>query len=447
MVAGRGARVGSGGSGGAWPRRQAACRQAAEQKRCRPTGTNARPQRGQPIDTISLRHGLSTIPGLRSSGLGPPLPQLIRERPLAELVQPFAFGAVRPHDPALQAAGFLVGLDPTASDPVLECAFREPEGLPQFSAPPFIRAQLSPRAGPRVCPTELQPPTQVMHRLYSEGPAPRWPVPGRVQALGDARGRQALVGPAPNPLADVRIRTQVAVVPNGPDHSPRRRAAPDPADGYLHPLALPLGDDHHGVHDLADQLLAVSGGGGRRRPQGRDVGRQLADRRALGLGERPRLLLPETMVGLFELLLRQELCFPLLLQGARHQAVLRFDRIILAAGALGFVGGPFAPLLPQPHQFRTLVFQPFRRGERQLQSRRLQRRQDVLAHEGIERRGGYLLAVRRPVVARVPRAHIGGAGSRPLVAHDHARATPPAAYQAGQQRPPTAHRAAALGPR
>lgn len=45
-VAGRGVRAGSGGTGGGWRCRQAAWRQAAEQKRCRPTERKACPQRG-----------------------------------------------------------------------------------------------------------------------------------------------------------------------------------------------------------------------------------------------------------------------------------------------------------------------------------------------------------------------------------------------------------------
>src|SRR5438045_6472317 len=219
-VAGRGVWVGRGGRGAAWPRRQAAWRQAAEQKRCRPTGTNARPQRGQLIVTLSLRYGLSTIPGLRSSGLGPPAAQLVRDGPLAQVAEPFALGAVRPHDPAAQARGFLPGLGPAAADPVLQGALREPEDLAQLGAPPFVRAQLGARAGPGPRPRELQPPAQVTDRLHPEGAAPGGPVPGRVQALGDARGRQALLGPGPHPLTDRRVRTQVAGVPNRPNDGP-----------------------------------------------------------------------------------------------------------------------------------------------------------------------------------------------------------------------------------
>src|SRR5216684_2929718 len=200
MVAGRGARVGSGGSGGAWPRRQAAWRQAAEQKRCRPTGTNVRPQRGQGIVTLSLRYGLSTISGLRPSGLGPPAPQLVREGSLAEGPEPFALGAIRPHDPAPQARGFLPGLDLAAPDPVLERALREPEHLAQLGAPPFVRAQRGARAGPWPHCREPQPPAQVMDRLRPKGAATGGAIPGRVQPLGDARGRQALLGPGPHLL-------------------------------------------------------------------------------------------------------------------------------------------------------------------------------------------------------------------------------------------------------
>src|SRR5712692_6182345 len=156
-VAGRGVRVGRGGRGEAWPRRQAAWRQAAEQKRCRPTGTNARPQRGQGIVTLSLRYGLSTISGLRPSGLGPPAPQLVREGPLAEVAEPFALSAVRPHDPAAQACGFLPGLHPAAPDPVLEGTLRQPELLAQLGAPPFVRAQRGARAGPWPHCSEPQP--------------------------------------------------------------------------------------------------------------------------------------------------------------------------------------------------------------------------------------------------------------------------------------------------
>ena len=144
------------------------------------------------------------------------------------------------------------------------------------------------------------------------------------------------------------------------------------------------------------------------------------------------MLLQKAMIGLFELLLRHELCFPLALQRARHQAVLGLDRVILATGPRGFVGGALPSLLPDCEQVGPLLLQPLRDGERQLQGGRFQRRQHLPTHERIHGLGGHLLTVRRSVVAGVPRAHVGGAGSGTLVPDDHAGAAPATAHQAGE---------------
>src|SRR5438445_13835247 len=78
MVAGRGARGGTRTTGAVgWRRRQAACRQASEQKRRRPAGWKWWPQIGQAVVTPSLRGGVSGMAALALALLQRP-PEAVR---------------------------------------------------------------------------------------------------------------------------------------------------------------------------------------------------------------------------------------------------------------------------------------------------------------------------------------------------------------------------------
>src|SRR6266508_771486 len=104
LVAG-GKRGGTAGGGTGWRRRHAAWRQAAVQKRRRPTGRKPRPQTGQAVVWLSLRDGAAAS-GLATGALLslPPLqrpPEAVRLRAGLDDV-----GAVRgPVQQRLTAAG------------------------------------------------------------------------------------------------------------------------------------------------------------------------------------------------------------------------------------------------------------------------------------------------------------------------------------------------------
>lgn len=69
-------------------------------------------------------------------------------------------------------------------------------------------------------------------------------------------------------------------------------------------------------------------------PQGGDVGCQFSDGLALCLGQVRWLAMRESIIILQDLLNLAEGLFPMTLQCMRHEPVFRFDRVILAFGAL-----------------------------------------------------------------------------------------------------------------
>src|SRR5690349_16053566 len=98
------------------------------------------------------------------------------------------------------------------------------------------------------------------------------------------------------------------------------------------------------------------------------------------------------MVLLLKLLLSYQLLFPGTFQRPGDEPMLRLNRVTLACGSLDFIGSSFSPLLPELLQLSSLLLYPLGRGERQLQSGRLQSGEDLLAHKGIEARTGQVLA-------------------------------------------------------
>ena len=72
------------------------------------------------------------------------------------------------------------------------------------------------------------------------------------------------------------------------------------------------------------------------------------------------------MILLLQLVLSEQLLFPGALQRPGHEPMLRLDRMDLSSGPLDFVGGSFAPLLPEPVQFSPFLFQPLSSAQRQL---------------------------------------------------------------------------------
>jgi hypothetical protein len=139
--------------------------------------------------------------------------------------------------------------------------------------------------------------------------------------------------------------------------------------------------------------------------------------------------------------------FPLALELAGHQPVLRLGQLILAPGPLAGEVRAFQPLPPDPVHLGPAGLDLRRGGDRQLECGRCQRRQhlgdDVLIEEG----RGHLLATRLAVIvvtalAAVPPGHPFPAG---LVVHLQAVTADPAEHQAPQQRRAVARRALALG--
>jgi hypothetical protein len=73
------------------------------------------------------------------------------------------------------------------------------------------------------------------------------------------------------------------------------------------------------------------------------------------------------MILLLKLRLCNQLLFPGTFQCPGHESMLRFDGMDLSSGPLDFVGGSFAPLLPEPIQLGPFLLHPLSSSERQLQ--------------------------------------------------------------------------------
>lgn len=129
-----------------------------------------------------------------------------------------------------------------------------------------------------------------------------------------------------------------------------------PVELYVDELAFPLNRYHDPIDQLPDDGLTVSRCSCRRMPQRRDVGSKSANCLALGVVERGRLFGLEAGILGLQLNFGLQRCLPLALQGARHQAVLRLDGVVLPLCSLSLIAGSLQALLPVPMQSRAFSF-------------------------------------------------------------------------------------------
>src|SRR5438045_2709602 len=141
----------------------------------------------------------------RLLSLKPTLANPVCHRSLPQLAQPVLLRCVGPDNPAPQARRLLASVDPAAPNPVLQRRLRQPQSAAEVPAPPLVAFQSRAGTGAGPGPGQLQLSAQVPDRLHPEGRTPGRPIAGRVQALGDARGRQALLGPGAHLITDRHI--------------------------------------------------------------------------------------------------------------------------------------------------------------------------------------------------------------------------------------------------
>ena len=176
---------------------------------------------------------------------------------------------------------------------------------------------------------------------------------GRAEALGgqlagDRGAAQALPGQCPDPLRERRVVRQLV----DPGHRAPQvgvgLVAAGPGHGGVDALGGAVGGDLDGLDDGAQQPLAVGHGGRRRGPQRRDVAGQGADRGQLG-GRQPGRAGPLVpLVLLAQMRPLGQRGFPLALELAGHQAVLRLGQLVLAPGPVAGEVRAFQPLPPDP---------------------------------------------------------------------------------------------------
>jgi len=136
--------------------------------------------------------------------------------------------------------------------------------------------------------------------------------------------------------------------------------AAGPDDGDVHALASALDRDHHTLHHLPDDLLALRRRRGRCVPQRWDVlgepPNRLAFLRRQAAGLRPE----KALVVFLKALLGGELLFPLAFQLPGDEPVLRLAQAILPRRALNLVPSSLVSLLPEPIQVRALALHVLR---------------------------------------------------------------------------------------
>jgi hypothetical protein len=143
--------------------------------------------------------------------------------------------------------------------------------------------------------------------------------------------------------------------------------AAGPGDGGVHALGGAVGGDLDGLDDRAQQPLAVGHGGRRRGPQRRDVAGQGADRGQLGSRQPGRAGPLVPLVLLAQVRPPGQRGFPLALELAGHQAVLRLGQLVLAPRAVAGEVRAFQPLPPDPADLSAAVPDLRGGGDRQLE--------------------------------------------------------------------------------
>src|SRR5271166_5583240 len=119
------------------------------------------------------------------------------------------------------------------------------------------------------------------------------------------------------------------------------------------------------TRSLSPRPLAIRCRRSRRLPQPRQLLRQGMDLVALASRQTRGLVAAEPGVFLLETTLLLQSLLPAPLQFPHHQAVLRFDRVVLPLRPLGLIAGALQLLLPVPVQPRAFLLDIV--GRRQVQ--------------------------------------------------------------------------------
>ncbi len=106
------------------------------------------------------------------------------------------------------------------------------------------------------------------------------------------------------------------------------------------------------LDDLTNDLLAIGNRGRRSGPQCWDISGQSPNRVPLVDGQQAWLPADDRMILLVQLLLGDQLLFPVALQGSCHQAVLWLNLMVLPGGTRDIIRGTFLPLPPAGHLHR-----------------------------------------------------------------------------------------------
>jgi len=100
--------------------------------------------------------------------------------------------------------------------------------------------------------------------------------------LGNRRSSPASFGQLLDPLAELRIGTQLTQLAHRSNHDALSRACADPLDAHFDPLATALHIYDDPFDHLADDLLAISYSSGWGGPEPGDVRRQMTNRLPFG---------------------------------------------------------------------------------------------------------------------------------------------------------------------
>ena len=175
----------------------------------------------------------------------------------------------------------------------------------------------------------------------------------------------------------------------------------------------------HAHHDLLDQaaedLLPVGVGRALGLPQGGDRTGQRPDPGALRFARRHRPLTPEAVVILLEPGQFPQRRLPALLQGPRHQPVLRFHGPVLPLGPFRLEPRPLQLLAPVPVHPLPFLAEVVDGLEAQLQGRRLQGMDHLPGHHAIDDFGLHSRAGVGLALLPMTHAAIGGFALRPVV--------------------------------
>src|SRR5262249_28008896 len=200
-----------------------------------------------------------------------------------------------------------------------------------------------------------------------------------------------------NTLTEHGIIAQVLDAANGARDGPGGDASSDPFDRDLETFARAFPGHNHAVDNLSDNLFALCHCRGGGMPEGRNVVGELRDGLPLcprqGLG----LRLDKALVLLLQLPVGREFPLPILGELAGDQAVLGFDRSVVARRPFGFVSRPLEALLPELIQRLALLLQVGSSLQRESEGSGSEGGEDPLTDEGIDGLPREILAIRAAI--------------------------------------------------